>query len=66
MGVVRPIALAEREIPDEFDDEHVRVLVAELIQQILINSEGAHYLPQLLRFGKHRPERRARMILRRR
>jgi len=45
-GVLRARALAEREIPGDFDNEHIHVLVAEFIQQILINSGGARYLPQ--------------------
>ena len=45
-GVLRTRELAEREIPVEFDTEDVRVLVAEFIQQVLINSAGARYLPQ--------------------
>ena len=45
-GVLRARELAEREIPGEFDNEHIRVLVAEFIQQLLINSGGARYLPQ--------------------
>jgi hypothetical protein len=46
-GVLRARAMAENELPAELDTEEPRVLAAQFIQQIFINSGGARYLPPL-------------------
>ena len=46
-GVLRARAMAENELPAEFDAEEPRVLAGQFIQQILLNSGGARYLPSL-------------------
>jgi hypothetical protein len=44
-GVLRTRVLAESKVPPEFATEEFKVLGAQFIQQILINSGGARYLP---------------------
>jgi hypothetical protein len=46
-GVMRARAVAEKELPVEFDVEEPRVLAGQFIQQIFINSGGARYLPSM-------------------
>jgi hypothetical protein len=46
-GVLRGRALAELQIPAEFDSEEARDLAGQFIQQIFLNSGGARYLPPL-------------------
>jgi hypothetical protein len=46
-GVLRARAMAENELPAEFDTEEPRVLAGQFVQQIFLNSGGARYLPPL-------------------
>ena len=46
-GVLRARAMAENQLPVEFDMEEPRVLAGQFIQQIFINSGGARYLPPM-------------------
>jgi hypothetical protein len=46
-GVLRTRVLAESKVPPEFATEEFKVLGAQFIQQILINSGGARYLPRI-------------------
>ena len=46
-GVLRARAQVELELPADLDTEESRVLAGQFIQQILINSGGARYLPPL-------------------
>jgi hypothetical protein len=46
-GVLRARAQAELEIPTQLDSEEARVLAAQFITQVFINSGGARYLPPL-------------------
>jgi hypothetical protein len=46
-GVLRTRVLAESKVSPEFATEEFKVLGAQLIQQIFINSGGARYLPSI-------------------
>jgi hypothetical protein len=46
-GVLRARAQAEMHLPAELDTEEARVLAAQFLQQIFLNSGGARYLPLL-------------------
>jgi hypothetical protein len=46
-GVLRARAMAENQLPAEFDTEEPQVLAGQFIQQIFLNSGGARYLPPL-------------------
>ena len=47
-GVLRARAQAELKLPSELDSEESRVLAGQFIQQIVVNSGGARYLPSLV------------------
>jgi hypothetical protein len=47
-GVLRARAQAELKLPSELDSEESRVLAAQFIQQIFVNSAGTRYLPSLV------------------
>jgi hypothetical protein len=46
-GVLRARALAEKNLPREVASEDLKILAAQFVQQIFINSGGARYLPPL-------------------
>jgi hypothetical protein len=46
-GVLRARALAEKNLPGQVASEDLKILAAQFVQQIFINSGGARYLPPL-------------------